>query len=634
VYGQNGANLTVDDTVAATDGGWATVFKRLLRLLWRTSAPYLSQWGVISHHYGGNDLANYGSGAAAEEAYKTTLRAIIGIARSARWYQDNNAAITKGGSHNPLVGTEDASAGGRSDYIAAISGSSNYWELAVPADYRGGGAVWWFFGGQSDNGGLATVTVDGGTPEAINGVAAATTIDTRGLANEAARNAAQGFRIPITASGAHTVRVTPTALTGAVMALMGCSIEAEDPPPVVVPKQNRLPSYTQYAGAPFPLTDGLIATFNSWLDDVAAEFSDERVIVVDADDALNAQSRYFHTDNTHLNDSGAAIFGGEVINGLRAAGLLDGHQILAGAEKGAVVSARQVVKAPCRVASPTGTNISVSSAPATIDGVTPDYFDRVLLKNQTAPAENGIYRWLGASRPMERADDFDSADEIKGGVQVDVLEGTNQNSRTTWKLANKTHSTPIVLGTTAIWWTRINPDVANQSPRTFWTPASNSLETIPRIQAATNTAVLSSGRLSLVGGIVIPAGQTVTSISFMSGTQAAVTPTNQLFGIFRQSDRALLRATSNGTNGAWAANTVKTLNLTATYTPDEDMPIYLGIMVTAGTVPSLTTASATSQANAIVPILQGTSTTGLTTSLPNPAAAITAAATNPYAFVS
>lgn len=136
-----------------------------------------------------------------------------------------------------------------------------------------------------------------------------------------------------------------------------------------------------------------------------------------------------------------------------------------------------------------------------------------------------------------------------------------------------------------------------------------------------NTSVLSTGRLSLQA-IYLPAGTTINSISFWSATTAAGTPTNQLFGLF-DSSYNLLRSSTNDTTTAWAANSRKTLSLTSSFTTTYSGLHYLGIMVTATTVPTLkgNTAKTGGQLNAGAPTMGGTSTTGLTTALPATATA-------------
>lgn len=145
-------------------------------------------------------------------------------------------------------------------------------------------------------------------------------------------------------------------------------------------------------------------------------------------------------------------------------------------------------------------------------------------------------------------------------------------------------------------------------------------ETFPRqLVEEVNTALLATGRLSLQA-IPIRAGELLTSISFWSATTGAGTPTNQLFGLY-DNTLGLLRSSVNDTTVAWGANTRKTLNLTSTFTTTYSGLYYLGIMVTATTVPTLKggTAKTGGQLNFGAPTICGTSNTGLTTTLPNPA---------------
>jgi hypothetical protein len=143
----------------------------------------------------------------------------------------------------------------------------------------------------------------------------------------------------------------------------------------------------------------------------------------------------------------------------------------------------------------------------------------------------------------------------------------------------------------------------------------------------TNTAALTSGTLHLAA-VYLTRGQVVSNLSFFSATTAAGTPTNGIFGLFDAS-RNLLAQTANFTTEAWAANTIKTKALTAAYTVPTSGLYYVGIMITATTVPTLKGATARTggQLAGTAPILHGNSTTGLTTTLPNPAAAITVGTT-------
>ncbi|MEQ1660530.1 MAG: hypothetical protein ABL896_17335 [Hylemonella sp.] len=149
-------------------------------------------------------------------------------------------------------------------------------------------------------------------------------------------------------------------------------------------------------------------------------------------------------------------------------------------------------------------------------------------------------------------------------------------------------------------------------------------ESMPRMMCSeANLAALTSGTLFLQA-IYLRAGQKVSNLSFHSATTAAGTPTNGFFALYDQ-NRALLAQSANFTTEAWAANSIKTKALAAAYTATYTGIHYVGIMVTATTVPTLKglTAKTGGQLAGQAPILHGNSTTALTTSLPNPAAAIT-----------
>lgn len=81
-----------------------------------------------------------------------------------------------------------------------------------------------------------------------------------------------------------------------------------------------------------------------------------------------------------------------------------------------------------------------------VDGVTLATGDRILLKNQAAAAENGIYT-VAASGAPTRATDADSSGDLVGAA-VFVSEGTT-NGNTLWVL---TTDAPITVGTTALVW--------------------------------------------------------------------------------------------------------------------------------------------------------------------------------------
>lgn len=100
-------------------------------------------------------------------------------------------------------------------------------------------------------------------------------------------------------------------------------------------------------------------------------------------------------------------------------------------------------KDSCRVA--TQANLNLASPGSTIDGVTMASQDRVLVRAQTAGAENGIYVWNGAASAMTRALDADTFAELEQ-ASTNVEEGTSAGVTYRQTAVNGT------LGTTAVAW--------------------------------------------------------------------------------------------------------------------------------------------------------------------------------------
>lgn len=96
----------------------------------------------------------------------------------------------------------------------------------------------------------------------------------------------------------------------------------------------------------------------------------------------------------------------------------------------------------------TTANITLSGT-QTIDGVALVAGDRVLVKDQTTPAQNGIY--VVATGAWARATDADENAEVTAGLSVMVTEGTS-NADSQWRL---TTNDAIVVGTTALTFAQI-----------------------------------------------------------------------------------------------------------------------------------------------------------------------------------
>lgn len=110
------------------------------------------------------------------------------------------------------------------------------------------------------------------------------------------------------------------------------------------------------------------------------------------------------------------------------------------------------VKASCRAASVSLTNINLASPGAAIDGVTMVSGDRVLVKEQSSNTENGIYVWNGAATPMTRATDADVNAEVTSGMFTFVTEG-NTNADSGFIL---TTNDPINIGATGLVFTQFS----------------------------------------------------------------------------------------------------------------------------------------------------------------------------------
>lgn len=103
-------------------------------------------------------------------------------------------------------------------------------------------------------------------------------------------------------------------------------------------------------------------------------------------------------------------------------------------------------KAPVRAAATT--NVAVGAPGATLDGVTLAANDRVLLKNQTIAAQNGIYTWTASGSALVRAMDADTEGELTPGTAVSVTEGTVNGDKVFVVISDAA----ITIGTTAQTW--------------------------------------------------------------------------------------------------------------------------------------------------------------------------------------
>lgn len=91
-------------------------------------------------------------------------------------------------------------------------------------------------------------------------------------------------------------------------------------------------------------------------------------------------------------------------------------------------------------------NVDLAAPGVSIDDVTLQVQDRILLKDQTAGEQNGIYVWTGASAALTRATDANTDALVTAGMAMSVTSGTVNGD----KVFILTTDDPIVLDTTPL----------------------------------------------------------------------------------------------------------------------------------------------------------------------------------------
>lgn len=144
-----------------------------------------------------------------------------------------------------------------------------------------------------------------------------------------------------------------------------------------------------------------------------------------------------------------------------------------------------------------------------IDGSTPNASDRVLLKNQTAQAQNGVYvvtgvGSVGVSPVLTRAGDYNTAAEVNSGASIPVISGA-VNKFTIWIQT----ATVITINTDALVFSQYGANPQN---------IPISVGAIDGAAASLNGAVIGSSTLYLQAasaanpGLVSSASQTFAGV--------------------------------------------------------------------------------------------------------------------------
>lgn len=145
----------------------------------------------------------------------------------------------------------------------------------------------------------------------------------------------------------------------------------------------------------------------------------------------------------------------------------------------------------------TTANITLSGA-QTIDGVSVVAGDRVLVKNQTAGQDNGLY--LAAAGAWTRVTDADTAGELEGAA-VFVSEGT-ANGNSVWTM---TTDAPITVGTTSLVWVQFGAGTS-LSAGAGLTLTSNVLDVVAGDTSVTVAADSIAVNLNTTGGLETSTG--------------------------------------------------------------------------------------------------------------------------------
>ena len=168
-------------------------------------------------------------------------------------------------------------------------------------------------------------------------------------------------------------------------------------------------------------------------------------------------------------------------------------------------------------------------------------------------------------------------------------------------------------------------------------PTGAITESYPRnVGQTTGSSWLSSGRLGMVL-FGLYRGEPITSVTFRSGTTGVGTGTHLWAALFDVNRNRLCWSTDITSSSPWSSSTAKTFTFdnSGPYVVPSSGAYYVGLMCAATTVPNLiATTSGSTNAWGDAPILVGTSDTGLTGTVPNPAAALTVQATLPWCYLS
>lgn len=190
----------------------------------------------------------------------------------------------------------------------------------------------------------------------------------------------------------------------------------------------------------------------------------------------------------------------------------------------AQVSSLRSVVGPVLVAT-TG-NIALTGL-QTIDGVGVTAGRRVLVKDQTAPAQNGVY--VAAVGAWARAADFNDATDFLPGCLVSVTAGTTQ-ADTLWTLSNQNEGATITIGSSPLAFSNVTALCATlASPAFTGNPTAPTPAQFDNDTSIATTAFVQRALGGFAGNVqytvdgVVPAANAGLRGAWTSGTAGALT---------------------------------------------------------------------------------------------------------------
>lgn len=231
-------------------------------------------------------------------------------------------------------------------------------------------------------------------------------------------------------------------------------------------------------------------------------------------------------------------------------------------------------KEPVRAATTANITTLAGGAPNTLDGVTLAANDRILVKDQSTGAQNGIYTvttlGTGANGTWTRATDADTAAELPPGAVLSVQEGTT-NADKMFMLAT---NGPITLGTTSLTFSAYGASTGEVGVAGAGLTKTGS--TYDVVAGATGTITVAADAVDVAVARVVRkwTGTVPTSTGTVDGITVTVSGSNVTFthGANNPAPRVTIRAGSSPVSGYTTGEMVE---LTDTTTDSNNVRITL-----------------------------------------------------------